>query len=96
MYANPMLEHWLGFSEGEILSSNFGLKDIFYHTDKNPYPIEPSDFEGEIILQKKVGGLVKAFINQKIIRDETGKILGCTALITAINENSIDVKKKTW
>ncbi|MDE3061051.1 MAG: PAS domain-containing protein [Pseudomonadota bacterium] len=76
IYANPLLEQWLGFREGEIASHNLSVKDIVNRL--------PDEYEGEALLQKKGGGQLKAFVNQKIIRDEQQKVLGHTALVHQI------------
>ena len=96
VYANPILEQWLGFKEGEIVASGLSLQDIIQQGDKRSEKIEPDNYEGEVSLQKKTGGLMKSFINQKIIRDDQGKLMGCTALVHNFIEQSADVKKKLW
>lgn len=95
IYVNPVLEQWLGFSEGEIASGNLSLQDIIHPGGARPDAIEPSDYEGEIMLQKKNGGMMKSFVNQKIIRGEDDKILGCTALVHHFAESD-NAKKKPW
>lgn len=94
VYANPVLEQWLNFREGEITSSSLSLQDIIYQGSGRAETIEPDNFEGEVKLQKKTGGLMNCFINQKIIRDEHGKVMGCTALVHNYSQNVADVKKK--
>jgi two-component system cell cycle sensor histidine kinase/response regulator CckA len=96
VYVNPVLEQWLGYKEGEISSGNLFLQDIISQGGKRSETIEPDNFEGEVMLQKKTGGLMKSFINQKVIRDEQGKIMGCTALVHNFVEQADDVKKKLW
>lgn len=96
IYANPLLEQWLGFREGEITSGNLSLQDIIYQDGKRAGAIDPNDYEGTVTLQKKVGGLMKAFINQKVIRDDVGKVIGCTALVHHFVEPNTEIKKKLW
>lgn len=96
IYANPVLEHWLGYNEGELVASNLSLQDIIHQGGARPDSIEPSDYEGEIMLQKKTGGMMKSFINQKIIRDDNDKVLGCTALVHHFTEQTDAAKKKPW
>lgn len=95
IYVNPVLEHWLGYNEGEIGGSNLSLQDIIHQGGSRPDAIEPGDYEGEIMLQKKTGGMMKSFINQKIIRDDNDKILGCTALVHHFSDTD-GAKKKLW
>ncbi len=96
VYINHVLEEWLGFKEGEISSSNLALNDVIYHSSKNTGRIIPDNFEGELMLQKKSGGFMKVFVNQKVIADDTGKLLGCTAVVHSYAESSTDIKKKLW
>lgn len=96
IYANPTLEHWLGYQEGEISARNLSLQDIIYQNSSRTDTIEPDDFEGEVTLQKKVGGTLKAFINQKVIRNEQQALMGCTALLHNVADAGANVKKKLW
>ena len=96
IYINHVLEEWLGFNRGEISSSNLALNDIIYHNSKTNGGIVPDNFEGELMLQKKNGGFMKVFVNQKIITDESGKLLGCTAIVHSYSENNPEIKKKLW
>jgi len=96
IYVNPVLEHWLGYNDGEILSNNLSLQDIIQQNGTRPESIEPDNYEGEVTLQKKTGGMMKSFINQKIIRDDEHKIMGCTALVHHFIEQTDSKKKKLW
>jgi len=102
VYANPVLESWLDFDDGEVISSNLSLHDIIYPNGVKTNAFEPDNYEGEVMFHRKTGGLMKCFINQKIITDERGKILGCTALIHPFTDQSqaveqpLNVKKKLW
>jgi two-component system cell cycle sensor histidine kinase/response regulator CckA len=93
VYANPVLEHWLGFGEGEVTSGNLALRHIIYQDTGDG---APGDYEGEVRLQKKAGGLVRVFINQKIIHGENDKTLGCVAVVHYIGETSTDEMKSSW
>ena len=97
IYANPLLEQWLSFNEGEIMSGNLSLKDIVYQEKTHSGgPITPEDFEGEAALMKKIGGQMRVFINQKVIRSDTDKMLGCVALVHYISHQKTDAQKKLW
>lgn len=96
VYANPILESWLSYGEGELTASNRSLQDIIYQSGGRSEQIEPADYEGEVMLQKKGGEIMKAFINQKVIRDDQHKIMGCTALVHPYTEPLSDMKKKLW
>jgi len=96
IYANPVLEQWLGFQEGEITSGTLSLQDIARHTSTNAEPIQPDNFEGIIVLQKKGGHTIQGFINQKVIRNEQGKAIGCTGLVNNVTEKRIEARRKLW
>ena len=96
VYVNHVLEEWLGFKEGEVSSTNLALNDVIHHNNKNTGRIIPDNFEGELTLQKKNGAFMKVFVNQKTIKDESGKLLGCTAVVHNFAENTQEIKKKLW
>jgi len=96
IYVNPILEQWLGYRDGEIVASNLSLQDIINQGGGRSETIIPDNYEGEVMLQKKTGGLMKSFINQKIISDDQGKVMGCTALVHNFIDQNADVKKKLW
>src|SRR5688500_7775003 len=74
LYTSPALEKMLGYKEREMLDRNFSIQDIIYVGGSKPDALTLEFYEGEIILQKKTGDLVKAFIRQKVIKDPQGKI----------------------
>lgn len=96
IYANPLMEQWLAFRDGEMISSSLSLRDIVHQGSSHPGAISPGNFEGEVTLQKKEGGLIKAFVNQKIIIGDDKKALGCVALINNIVERDATAKKSLW
>jgi len=96
IYANPILEQWLGFREGEITTSNLSLQDIIYHGGNRAQAIQPDNYEGVVTLQKKAGGLMQSFINQKIIRNDKSKAIGCTALVHHVGATDATPNKKLW
>ena len=96
IYVNPVLEQWLGYKGSEITNQNLSLQDIISQGGKRSEYIEPDNYEGEVILLKKTGGAMKSFINQKIIQDDNGRIVGCTALVHNFVDQSNDAKNKLW
>jgi len=96
IYANPVLEQWLGYKEGEVTSRSLSLQDIIRHNGTRTETINPGDYEGVAMLQKKTGGLMHSFVNQKIIRNDRKKVIGCTALVHNIIEQGTEEKKKLW
>lgn len=96
IYANRLMEQWLGYRESEIITGNLSLKDIVHQGGSDPGTISPDNFEGEVTLRKKEGGLIKAFINQKVITGDDRKSLGCVAIINNIVERDPSLKKALW
>jgi PAS domain S-box-containing protein len=93
IYASPTLENQLGYSEQEMLSRNFSIQDFVYVGGSKPDTLTLEDYEGEIILQKKDGSLIKCTISQNLVKDRQGRLLGCTAIMNDSNSPS-GVKKK--
>jgi two-component system cell cycle sensor histidine kinase/response regulator CckA len=96
IYANRLVEQWLAFRESEIINTNLTLKDIVHQGSSDPGAISPESFEGEVNLRKKEGGLIKTFINQKVILGEDGRLLGSVALVNNIVDKEPSTKKALW
>jgi two-component system, cell cycle sensor histidine kinase and response regulator CckA len=96
IYANPVLENWLGYGEGEITSRNLSLQDIVHQNSERPATVVPDNFEGDVMLQKKTGGMMKSFVNQKIIYDQDKKVMGCTAIVHHFVDQTEKANKKPW
>ena len=100
-YASPTLEKWLAYNEDEIISRNLSLKDILPQTGAGKSVIGLQNFEGEIHLQRKVGGSIKTLLNQKAIYggDDTvsGYIAIANLLDKAVDHDHLpDDKKSAW
>lgn len=95
LYANPVLEQWLSFTQGEITAGQYTMRDILPGVSVED-ALHPGDFEGENSLLKKEGGIIKAYINQKIIYGDDNKALGCVALITNMVDTHSEAKKRLW
>ncbi len=93
-YVNAVLEHWLGYNDGEITASTLALKDIVMQ-DTRATSSEPDNFEGDVTFRRKNGSHVKFNISQKVMRDDGNKVVGCTAVVHQIQDGS-DEKKKIW
>lgn len=87
-YANITLEQWLDFDEDEMVERGLSLKDIISQTGLDISISEIKNFYGEVNLQRKIGGHVKASIEQKAMYDEKGTIIGYAAFLHQIMENS--------
>ena len=96
IYANSTLENWLMFKEGDIAQGSFSMADLIQHDEAKTGVVTPNDFDGECAFKKKIGGLLRARINQKVIRSEDNAVLGCMAIVSNITENNPTEKKKMW
>lgn len=94
-YASPLFEKWLGYAEGELAASNRSLQDII-HYEAASGAAELANYDGDIVLRKKTGELVTMFVNQKILLDDGGHVVGCTGIAHQVPTQSDDVKKKAW
>lgn len=99
-YANLTLEQWLDFDEDELTTSNLSVKDIISQTGLESFVDDLKNFDGEVMLQRKIGGHVKATLNQKAMYDEQGAVIGYTALLyqskEPINKNPARNKIDAW
>lgn len=96
-YANPVLERGLGFDEGELVSRGLSVRDIISPTmPERTALIEPRNFEGDTVLQRKIGGHIKSFICQKAIKDDKDALVGYTAIVHHVGDAATDSPKKTW
>jgi two-component system cell cycle sensor histidine kinase/response regulator CckA len=94
IYCNPLLESWLAYSEGEVVARNLNI-DRLIPLSRNPaMSMEPTDIDAVMSLERKVGGYMKAHVNQKIIYNDTGNIMGCTAFVTPDASERADAQKE--
>jgi len=97
IYVNPALEQSLGYQEGEMAAGRFLLRDILNTTSTTGPSITISEeFEGEIILRKKEGGVLRTFVNQRVLHTENHNFLGCVALISDPIHEDGDARKISW
>ena len=95
VYCNPLLEEWLGYGEGEITSRNLNINNLIPTKRNESMSADPADFEGTVQIEKKVGGYLKAFLNQRIIYSDSGQMMGCTAVVHLYHdENLSDAQKE--
>lgn len=101
IYANPTLEKWLYYNDDEIVTGNLKVRNLVSQAGDGAFVSELRNFEGEVSMQRKVGGTLKVFINQKYIRNEQDVILGYVALIhpleqVEITQKNSDKKDNSW
>lgn len=82
-YANPAVERMLGFIPGELLDMRLSIHRLFYQLDGQPVPEDYTiaEFHGPALMQKKQGGLLEAVLQQTLMRDAEGKLLGASGTI---------------
>ncbi len=100
-YANLTLEQWLDFDENEIIDRALPLKDIILQNNLDIFLNDMKSFDGEVTLQRKAGGYIKAILNQKAMYDEQGMVIGYTALLHRVkdkepNNNFKNYKANLW
>lgn len=98
-YANLTLEQWLDFDENEISANNLPLRNIISQNGLDIFVDELKNFEGEVLLQRKVGGQIKAFLIQKSLYDSQGNIIGYIAITKKISIEKETIKtanKDIW
>jgi PAS domain-containing protein len=93
IYLNPLLTKWLEYNHDEIASGELSLSDLLYASAAQTGFTQPENYEGELSLKKKTGGLVKCYVNQKIIFDDHNKMVGCTGLVHHLAEHTPDYQK---
>jgi PAS domain-containing protein len=79
-YVTPALEKMLGYTGGEMLHSRMAVQHILFQINGHPigddYTI--AEAHGTATLQKKQGALLEVVMQQALLRDSTGKIIGAS------------------
>ena len=77
-YVNPAFETMLGYKPGELLEAHIPVYRLFYQLNNQPVPEDytMADYNGEALLQKKQGLLMRADLAQSVMRDADGKLIG--------------------
>ena len=94
IYCNPLLEAWLGYNEGEVVARNLNIAHLVPSQRAENASSYLADIEGIVQLARKPGGFVRAFVNQKVIHDDTGRVLGCAAVVHLYRQNPPTDKQK--
>lgn len=89
VYCNPLLEEWLGYAEGEVVARNLNVGNLVPPKRNPGMSNDPLDFEGTVQIEKKVGGYLKAFLNQRIIYGDSGQVMGCTAVVHLFHDENL-------
>lgn len=95
VYCNNMLEQWLQYDDNEIAGRSITLDRLAPPARNEHFVATASDFEGHVRLEKKVGGFITVFLNQKVIYNEEGKPAGCTAIVHLMEDGDTLSKKKS-
>lgn len=93
-YINPALVALLGYTPQDMAGGGISLQTLLHGTgDDNAF--EPRSFEGELVLTKKSGALIKCYVHQSAIYDDQQGVIGCTGLVQHLADGA-DAKKKNW
>ena len=95
IYANAILENWLSYHETEISDGGLPIRDIVQHEDGKAV-VFTENYDGNIILKKRTGQKIRAFISQKIIFGDDKQPIGSLAMITAVAENDMNTNIQSW
>lgn len=95
VYSNGLLEQWLSYDDGEIANRNLTIDRLVPPARNGNFDATTTSFEGNVQMEKKVGGFVNVFLNQKIIYGEGKKPMGCTAIINLLEDGATLAKKKS-
>jgi PAS domain S-box-containing protein len=84
-YANPAFERVFGYSPGTMVERKLSLHHIIFSMGSTLLTEEYSlhDFVGEAVLLNQQGTRLKGMIQQSILRDDAGKVIGATGTIIA-------------
>ena len=95
VYSNGLLEQWLSYDDGEIATRNLTIDRLVPPARNSNFDATTISFEGNVQMEKKVGGFINVFLNQKIIYGEGNKPVGCTAIIHLLEDGASLAKKKS-
>lgn len=74
--ANRVLEHALGYNENEIMDREMTLADLIYRADGEEQPdFSFKEYIGPVKFARKNGSLLKARLEQHVVKDEEGAML---------------------
>ena len=79
-YVNPALNTLLGYNAGEIIESKLSIHKLFNQLNGNPVPDDYtlSEHRCSALLNQKQHHLVAATLEQRLMRNAEGKIIGAT------------------
>lgn len=85
-YINPAVEQLLGYHPVELLDARIAIHRLFYQLDGLPVPDDYTlaDFNGRAQMQKHNGTLLTVTLQQTVIRETGGKVLGASGSILPI------------
>lgn len=91
-FVNNYFEKTLGYKEGEIIANNIHISDlIFDHEISKSLSSAKKDWQEVIVLRNRSNAPVYAFINQALLRNKNGKIVGRHGIVMPLaRANVID------
>ncbi len=82
-YTNPAFDIMMGYQPGELLEARIAIHRLFYQLNQQPVPDDYTlgEYHGMALMQKKQGLLLDVMLDQAVMRDADGKLLGATGTV---------------
>ncbi|MFO1241803.1 MAG: PAS domain-containing protein [Rickettsiales bacterium] len=81
LYANPSLVEWLGYSDIDLSGRQISLNDLLYQPDGARLDIASGNYEGDVLLRRNNGSLVRAYLRQQKLVPPSGETLGIIGIV---------------
>lgn len=76
IYSNISFAEWLGYSDMDLASRQVSLSDLLYQADGTKLEGPTGNFDGEVLLRRSNGSLLRAHIRQQKIVPPSGELAG--------------------
>lgn len=92
LFMNYRLESWLGYAQNEAQSRKLSLFDLIpQQNTATAENILLKDCEGEVLFKSKDGRSIQMFVQQELVKDTQGNLVGTTALLRPEQPMSMDI-----
>lgn len=89
-YINDSLEKALGYSKGQIMQEKINITDlIFDHEIAASLRSTKNDWQKIIVMRSRNNNTIYAFINQALLKGNTGKITGKHGIVMPLTRSAI-------
>lgn len=76
IYANASFSEWLGYSDMDLAARDISLSDLLYQPDGAKLEGPVGNYDGEVLLRRANGSLLRAHIHQQKIVPPSGEVAG--------------------